>query len=410
MRAELIAVGTELLMGEVINSNTSYLADWCTQFNLDVYHHQIVGDNEQRLLDVFNQAWKRSDVVLITGGLGPTPDDLTKQTIAKYFELPLIMDELSVKGIKLRYEQLQKEITPNNWNQAKYIKGGIPLNNPNGLAVGVYYKQNSKHLFIFPGPPYELKEMFEQSALPILKKLFNQEGVLESRVIRLFGIGESVLANQLNEILMNQTNPTIALYALPNEVMIRLTAQSDTTEKAISLINQLENQISSIIAPYVYGYGREQALEEIVVQHLIDQNISVATAESLTGGLIAHKFSNVSGASSVFKGGMVTYQTSFKEKWLNIPQEIIDKEGVVSAEVAKQMAQSIKYLAQSDVGIGITGVAGPSTLNNKPVGTVFLAIAKQDKIYVYEEHFGGNRLAIQERSAMQALFYLKKLF
>ena len=410
MHAEIIAVGTEILLGQIVDTNTRLVGQVLADLGIDVYYQTVVGDNEVRMRAAIDLAAKRSDLVILTGGLGPTKDDLTKQVVAAYLGKQLVEDEAAMLKIKRHFEISQRKMTANNRLQALYIEGSKPLANETGLAVGDFYQaEQGPDFMLLPGPPSELRPMLFKVALPLLKQAYRQDQILSSRVLRFFGIGESQLASQLDDLIENQTNPTIAPYAKDNEVTLRLTASARDEQEAQHLLDGLESKIAKRCGQYLYGYGDDNSLAQVVMTKLIEKHLTITAAESLTGGQLQAALTSIPGASQAFMGGFVTYANYAKEKLLAIPAEVIDKHGSVSEQTAILMAEQAKQKLGADVGVSLTGVAGPDSLEGQPVGTVWIGIAYRNKAgYAQKFHFPRQRKYVQARAVLTALDLVRK--
>ena len=410
MHAEIIAVGTEILLGQIVDTNTRLVGQVLADLGIDVYYQTVVGDNEVRMRAAIDLAAKRSDLVILTGGLGPTKDDLTKQVVAAYLGKQLVEDEAAMLKIKRHFEISQRKMTANNRLQALYIEGSKPLANETGLAVGDFYQaEQGPDFMLLPGPPSELRPMLFKVALPLLKQAYRQDQILSSRVLRFFGIGESQLASQLDDLIENQTNPTIAPYAKDNEVTLRLTASAKDEQEAQVLLDGLESKIAKRCGQYLYGYGDDNSLAQVVMTKLIEKHLTITAAESLTGGQLQAALTSIPGASQAFMGGFVTYANYAKEKLLAIPAEVIDKHGSVSEQTAILMAEQAKQKLGADVGVSLTGVAGPDSLEGQPVGTVWIGIAYRNKAgYAQKFHFPRQRKYVQARAVLTALDLVRK--
>lgn len=410
MHAEIIAVGTEILLGQIVDTNTRLVGQILADLGIDVYYQTVVGDNEVRMRAAIDLAAKRSNLVILTGGLGPTKDDLTKQVVAAYLGKQLVEDEAAMLKIKRHFEISQRKMTANNRLQALYIEGSKPLANETGLAVGDFYQaEQGPDFMLLPGPPSELRPMLFKVALPLLKQAYRQDQILSSRVLRFFGIGESQLASQLDDLIENQTNPTIAPYAKDNEVTLRLTASAKDEQEAQALLDGLESKIAKRCGQYLYGYGDDNSLAQVVMTKLREKHLTITAAESLTGGQLQAALTSIPGASQAFMGGFVTYANYAKEKLLAIPAEVIDKHGSVSEQTAILMAEQAKQKLGADVGVSLTGVAGPDSLEGQPVGTVWIGIAYRNKAgYAQKFHFPRQRKYVQARAVLTALDLVRK--
>lgn len=396
MKAEIIAVGTEILTGQITNTNAQFLSEEFAKLGIDVFFQTAVGDNEERLLSIIDLASKRSDLVVLCGGLGPTEDDLTKQTLAKYLGRNLVFDEQASKRLNEFFAtRPQFTRTANNERQAQLIEGSTPLQNSTGLAVGGVIEVDGVTYIVLPGPPSELKPMVWDYLVPLLSSDHKQ---LYSRVLRFFGIGESQLVTVLSDLIDNQTDPTIAPYAKIGEVTLRLSTKADDIESAKEKLDQLEQKILSKktlnsipLENLLYGYGDDNSMARVVFDLLKKKHKTITAAESLTAGLFQSNIADFSGSSSVFNGGFVTYSIEEKSKMLQIPLEKLQEHGVVSHFTAEKMAEQSRKLTDADFGIGLTGVAGPDSLEGHPAGTVFIGIATREKVHSIRVLIGGRR-------------------
>ncbi|MCO4479734.1 competence-damage inducible protein [Streptococcus infantarius subsp. infantarius] len=395
MKAEIIAVGTEILTGQITNTNAQFLSEEFAKLGIDVFFQTAVGDNEERLLSIIDLASKRSDLVVLCGGLGPTEDDLTKQTLAKYLGRNLVFDEQASKRLNEFFAtRPQFTRTANNERQAQLIEGSTPLQNSTGLAVGGVIEVDGVTYVVLPGPPSELKPMVWDYLVPLLSSDHKQ---LYSRVLRFFGIGESQLVTVLSDLIDNQTDPTIAPYAKTGEVTLRLSTKADDIESAKEKLDQLEQKILSKktlnsipLENLLYGYGDDNSMARVVFDLLKKKHKTITAAESLTAGLFQSSIADFSGSSSVFNGGFVTYSIEEKSKMLQIPLEELQEHGVVSHFTAEKMAEQSRKLTDADFGIGLTGVAGPDSLEGHPAGTVFIGIATREKVHSIRVLIGGR--------------------
>lgn len=407
MIAELVSVGTELLLGNIVNTNTQYLAEKCALLGLSMYHQVTVGDNRERLSQVLETALKRSDVVILTGGLGPTEDDLTKEVCAEVMGFPLEEDAHTKERIRQYFKNsIYKEIPDNNWKQALVPYGALVLDNDNGTAPGLILERDGKAAILLPGPPNELKPLFEKQVFPYLQK--RQPEVIRSQMIKICGYGESQVEDMLLDLIDGQTNPTIATYAKTAEVHLRITAKAGDEAEARELLKPVEEEIRKRFGEAVYTAEEEETLEMAVVRLLKEQGLEVTTAESCTGGLIAGRLVNVPGASGVFREGFVTYSNEAKTKHLGVKESTLKEYGAVSQQTAREMAAGGARAGASGACIAVTGIAGPDAEGTKPVGLVYIACCMKDKIRVEEYHFKGNRDKIREQSVVKALDLLRR--
>lgn len=407
MITELICVGTELLLGNIVNTNAAYLAQQCANLGLSCYYQSVVGDNENRLCQVIKRALERSDIVILSGGLGPTKDDLTKECVAKVMGLELIKDEHSAKRIKAYFQARGMEITDNNWKQAYAPKGALIVDNHNGTAPGLIIKQEEKSVLLLPGPPMELYPMFEQQMIPYLRSL--QPGIIYSKTVKLCGIGESKAETMILDLIEGQTNPTIAPYAKTGEVHFRVTAKAESQQEAEEKMEPLLKTLFERFGDKIYTLKEEEALEHKIVQLLEERNLHLGLAESCTGGLLAGRITNVAGASKVFTTGLVTYANEAKEQLLGVKKETLETYGAVSANTAQEMVQGVMDKYGTEAAVAITGIAGPGGgSEEKPVGLVYIGCQVKGIRKVKEYHFSGNREKIRQNTVTAALILLRR--
>ncbi|MEG6568252.1 competence/damage-inducible protein A [Thermoanaerobacterium thermosaccharolyticum] len=405
MKCEIISVGTELLLGQIANTDAKFISEMLTSLGIDVYFQTNVGDNKSRLLECLKIASNRSDIIILTGGLGPTMDDLTKETVAEFFGLKLVVDIDTKIKIESYFKKSMREMTQNNYKQALFPEGSKILPNDNGTAPGCIFEKNGKKVVILPGPPSELIPMFNNYVYPFLKSLSND--IIVSRVIKIFGIGESKVETMVSDMLLSK-NPTVAPLIGNGFVTLRITAKSDDVQKAKKMIDDIEVSLRKIFGEYIFGVD-DDTMESIVLNLLKDKGSTLSTAESCTGGLLSEKITSVPGASEVFKFGVITYSNESKENILGVSGEIIRRHGAVSEETAREMAMNVKNISKTDYGLSITGIAGPSggTIA-KPVGLVYIGLAYKDEIYVKKLISNGNRDKVRLNSAMHALDMLRR--
>lgn len=407
MVVELISVGTEILLGNIVNTNTQYLAEKCALLGLSMYHQVTVGDNRERLFSVLETALNRSDVVILTGGLGPTEDDLTKEVCAEVMGFDLIEDEHTRERISKYFKNnIYKEIPDNNWKQAMIPQGATVLDNSNGTAPGLIMEKDGKTAILLPGPPNELKPLFTEQVFPYLQS--RQPEVIRSQMVKICGYGESQVEDKLIDLINTQTNPTIATYAKTAEVHLRVTAKAANEDEAKNLLKPVVKEIKNRFDNAVYTTKEEETLEMAVIRLLKKHELTVTTAESCTGGLIAGRLVNVPGASEVFREGFITYSNKAKRKYLDVSKGTLKKYGAVSEQTAKEMATGGVFASDADACIAVTGIAGPDADGEKPVGLVYIACYMKDKVKVEEYHFKGNREKIREQSVVKALDFLRR--
>lgn len=387
MNCELISVGTEILLGDILNTNVQYLSKALASIGIGVTHHTTVGDNAQRLLKAIDDAFQRCDTVILTGGLGPTPDDLTKETCAEYFGKKLYLDESIVEEIE-SFFQLRNIVMPeSNKKQALVPEESIILPNHNGTAPGFIMEKDSKIIVILPGPPKEMVPMYRESVEPYLKKFTNE--IILSKNIRTFGIGESAMSEMVADFLEG-SNPTVAPYAKSGEALLRVTAKAENEEKANELMAPVISEIEQRLGDYIYGID-VSSIEEAVVKLLLDRQQTVAFAESCTGGLCAKRITDIPGASEVFHCGIVSYSNEIKHKILGVKDETLTRYTAVSEQTAKEMAEGVRLLADATYGVSITGYAGPG--DDQEVGTIYIGVSSQNEtraVKLMTGHRGNN--------------------
>ncbi|MCI9066797.1 MAG: competence/damage-inducible protein A [Lachnospiraceae bacterium] len=407
MTVEIIAVGTEILLGNIVNTNAAYLAEKCASLGLSCYHQDVVGDNEERLADTLKLALSRADIILLSGGLGPTQDDLTKEVAAKVCGRQLYLHEPSKEAIRQFFAQRNLEITENNWKQAMVPEGCIVVENPGGTAPGIIIKENGKHVVLMPGPPGELIPMFEHSIMPYLAGL--QSGVIYSQTVKICGVGESKAESMVEDLVEAQKNPTIATYAKIGEVHLRVTATAADEKEAKKLVKPVVKELKGRFGNHVYTTDNEVTLEKAVVDLLTANKLTACTVESCTGGMLSARLINVPGVSEVFKSGYVTYSNKSKRRLLGIKKNILMKHGAVSEQIAREMAKSAASLAKTDVSVSTTGIAGPDGgTEEKPVGLVYIACNVCGRVTVRECHFHGGREKIRESTVAAALSLMRE--
>lgn len=407
MTVEIIAVGTEILLGNIVNTNAAYLAEKCAALGLSCYHQDVVGDNEERLSETLKLALSRSDIVLLSGGLGPTQDDLTKEVAAKVCGKELYLHEPSKEAIRQFFAERKLEITENNWKQAMVPEGCIVVENPGGTAPGIIMAENGKHVVLMPGPPGELIPMFERSIMPYLAGLTN--GVIYSQTVKICGVGESKAESMIEDLVDAQKNPTIATYAKTGEVHLRVTSTAPDEKEAKKLVKPVVKELKGRFGNHVYTTDNDVTLEKAVVDLLAANKLTACTVESCTGGMLSARLINVPGVSEVFKSGYVTYSNKSKRRLLGIKKNLLMKHGAVSEQIAREMAKTAAALARTDVSVSTTGIAGPDGgTPEKPVGLVYIGCNVCGRITVKECHFHGSREKIRESTVAAALSLMRE--
>lgn len=405
MICEILSIGTELLMGDIVNTNAQYIANRLKELGIFVYYQTVVGDNEERLKRAFEIAYSRSDMVISTGGLGPTKDDLSKEVAAKFFNKKLVLDENSLNKIEAYFAKRNLNLTESNKKQAYILEGGLALSNDFGTAPGMLYKDESgKILIMMPGPPREMVPMFENQVVPLLEPLCEYK--LYSNILRICGIGESFVEDKIIDLIENQTNPTIAPYVKEGEVTLRITARAKDEMEAEKLMLPVKNEINKRLNGFVYGEGNT-SLEEVLGKLLIEMGLKISVAESCTGGMISSRLVNFPGISTSLVEGVITYSNESKIKRLNVREKTLKDFGAVSRECAMEMAKGVALTSGADIGISSTGIAGPSGgTKEKPVGLVYLGLYFNGTTKWKELKLSGDRQRIRTLSTVNALHWL----
>ncbi len=385
---EILSVGTELLLGNIANTDAQMLSQGLSELGLNVFWHTVVGDNLQRAEEAVALAKKRADIIITTGGLGPTCDDLTKNVLAEAFGKKLVFDEGSAERIRSYFQRTGRPMTDNNLQQAMLPEGCTILENDWGTAPGCAFESEGVHVIMLPGPPSECRPMFQYRARPYLLSL--SEGVIASHTIKLFGIGESSMEAQLRDQMNAMSNPTLAPYAKEGECELRVTAKASTDQEAQALLKPTVEQVKKLFRDKVYGVD-VPSLEHVVIETLKTKGLTLGVAESCTGGLIAKRLTDVPGASHAFKGGIVSYTNEVKERVLGVPPHMLERYGAVSEEVAAAMAEGVRRVLDCDIALSSTGVAGPDRDDrDNEVGTMFVAIATPMGTHVRALHLGNR--------------------
>lgn len=399
MNAEILCVGTELLLGGTLNTNATYLSKGLATIGVSVYHHSVVGDNPERLKDSLNLALSRADLVILTGGLGPTYDDLTKEMVAEYFHREMEMHEESLQRITAYFHKTGRTMTENNKKQALMPKGAVVFKNDHGTAPGLAVEENGKMAILLPGPPREMQPMFDEEVIPFLQKRSNV--VFVSQNIHIFGMGESMVENILKPLMLESLNPTVAPYAKDGEVMLRVTASAPDEKTAHSMTQPMVDKICGILGDVVYGVDIGD-LQTAAVKKLTDLGLKVATAESCTGGFVSKRLTEVPGSSAVFECGVCSYANRIKEQVLGVRHETLEQFGAVSMQTAQEMAKGVRKLSGADIGVSTTGIAGPDGgTDEKPVGLVYVGVDSEWYHDVIELHLSRGR--VNERDLIRYL-------
>ncbi|PLR84282.1 competence/damage-inducible protein A [Bacillus canaveralius] len=409
MNAEIIAVGSELLLGQIVNTNARFISRQLADMGINVFYHTVVGDNPARLEAVIKIAESRSQLIIFTGGLGPTKDDLTKETIARHLQKNLVTDEEALRSIEQYFERTNRVMTDNNRKQALILEDSQVLKNDHGMAPGMVLSTKNHTYMLLPGPPKEMEPMFLKYGNAVLLGKAASQKVIASRVLRFFGIGESLLETELEDLIEAQTNPTIAPLASDGECSIRLTASAASFDVAQLLLDEMEEKVLARAGEFFYGYDETSLMKELT-KTLKDKGLTIACAESLTGGMFQQELTSYPGAGAILKGGVVCYTNTAKTDVLQVSKETIDKHGAVSRACAGELAENAANIFESDLGISFTGVAGPDESEGKPVGTVYIGISVKGTPAVVEKmQFGGGREANRIRAVKYGCHLLLKL-
>jgi nicotinamide-nucleotide amidase len=408
LTAEIIAVGTEILLGNIANTDAQDISRALSELGINVYFHTVVGDNAERLKSAVAIAAGRADIIITTGGLGPTYDDLTKQTIAEAFGKKLVFNEREAEIIRSYFKDRlhHADLTENNFRQAMLPEGCTVLKNGCGTAPGCAFESDGKHVIMLPGPPRECREMLHNCVIPYLKKLSDDE--IWSHNIHIFGMGESMVEDRLRDLMVSLSNPTLAPYAKEGEVMLRLTAKAETKKKAQTLMEPILEKVRAILGDIIYGVDTG-SLEQTVLALMGEKKKTLATAESCTGGLLSKRITDIPGASKVFLGGVAAYSNDAKTELLGVAPSLLTEKGAVSDEVARSMADGARARFGADYGIGITGIAGPASDDTeKEVGAVFVALSTADVSYCRALRLGSDRTRIRTAASSHGLDMLRR--
>ena len=406
--AEIIAVGTELLLGNIVNTNARDISQALSAVGVNVFWHTVVGDNPQRLKEALDVARRRADIIITTGGLGPTYDDLTKQTICEAFGKPLVLHQDILDGLKVFFEKnVHMKMPSNNLQQAELPEGCTVFDNPVGTAPGCAFEADGVHVLMLPGPPFEMLTMLKGHVVPYLRNLSSE--VIVSHDIMTFGLGESPMEELMREKMSRMENPSLATYAKPSEVRLRATAKAESAEAAEAMLAPVVKDVTDFLGDYVYGVD-VSSLEETCFRLLNEKGLTLATAESCTGGRVAERITALPGVSAVYRGGVVSYWTSVKADVLGVPQETLDAHGAVSEETARAMAEGARRVTGADIAVSVTGVAGPeSDERGVPVGIVYIGLATPDGTFCRTLDLGKRRRdRIQDLSSNHGLDVVRR--
>ncbi|HLR80175.1 MAG TPA: competence/damage-inducible protein A [Bacillota bacterium] len=408
--AELISIGTELLLGQIADTNAQWISQQLALYGVNVFHHSVVGDNLYRVERSFRLASDRANIIIVTGGLGPTDDDLTREAFQLISNMEMIEHKPSMEKIQAFFAKQKTVMTPNNRKQARIFKGSKVIPNRYGMAPGMIVPFDGKIWVFLPGVPREMKQMFTDKVIPYIKENVGNDDLIKSRILRFIGIGESQLEHELKDLIDIQDNPTIAPLAQNNGMTIRLTAKGSSEAKVDEMLHKTEQQILERVSAFCYGVNN-QTIENTIVDLLKKENIKISSAESLTGGKFMDRLISVPGSSQACRGAIVCYDTQVKTDVLGVSQETIRTKGTVSYECALEMAENVCNLLDADIGVSFTGIAGPDSIEGKPVGTVFIGIVGDGREQVEKFTFHGDRESIRERTVLKGyeqLFHFVK--
>ncbi len=406
MKAELIAIGTEILLGTTINSNAAMISALLSEMGIDVYWESVVGDNMERAAEAVRRAAERADIIITTGGLGPTCDDITKEAVAAAFGVGLEENREEKEWLIELFRARGSELTENNYSQIMLPEGSKPIRNSRGTAPGCRFEKDGKIVLMLPGPPHELEAMLTESVRGILMKLSG--GIIVSHKLNLFGISESLMELKLRDYMRELNNPTLAPYAAKGECTLRVTAKAESAEEAEKMMEPVIDRVKETFGNFIYGMDYD-GLEQMVIEQLIEKKLTLACAESCTGGLLSKRLSDIPGASKAFLGSVISYTNEVKNKLLGVPNNLIEEKGAVSEEVAAFMAMNVRELIGSSFGIGITGLAGPEGDGINPIGLVYIALSTKDSLYVRKVHVKArNRGAVRLYAGSHALDMVRR--
>jgi len=407
MDAEIISIGNEILCGKIIDTNANYIINKLEDINLYVRHVSAVGDDEKELIDLLKAAFERSRVIITTGGLGPTEDDITFQSIARAFNLKLVKYQEAEEHMIKILNRIRVDISESNFKQAYLPEGSFCILNSYGTAPAMILEKDSRVIVALPGVPLEMKNLMTDKIIPFLQQRFPAVQNKQSRIIRISGLGESTVNDKIKDFIYENKHLNIGIYASPEDIQIQLNAIGKTSRESITILDKATEQLKDILGDYIFGFN-QQSLEEIIGIMLKEKGLTLAVAESCTGGMLGEIITSIPGSSDYFKGGIISYDGEIKEKLLRVPRETMIKYGQVSEQVARAMAQGVRKQCLSDIGISITGIAGPGGGSPaKPVGLVYIALADERQTIVQAHQLRKDRHTIRLRSARRALNILR---
>ena len=407
MKAEIISIGSEILRGQITDTNANFIAKKLVELGIDLEHISAVSDNPESLLSTLKLALKHSDLIITTGGLGPTEDDITYHTIARALNLKLIKYPEAEENLKKFFKKINRTISPSNLKQIYLPEGAKIIINQYGTAPAMILEKDNKIVCSFPGVPHEMKNLIEENLVPYLKEKFPPSVIKKSKILKITGLGESSVNELIRDYINKQTNFSFGIYANPEDIQVQITTQAPTEKEVEKLLQSSVNQLTKILDNYVYG-SNEETIEEVVGNLLKTKKLKVAVAESCTGGMMGEMITRIPGSSEYFQGGVISYNVRVKEDLLKVPSKVIKKYGEVSRQVAKLMAEGVQKYCHSNIGISITGIAGPGgATEKKKVGLVYMALADGKKTIAQKHQLFGNRQLIRLRSARRALNMLR---
>jgi nicotinamide-nucleotide amidase len=407
MKVEIISIGSEILRGQITDTNANFIAKKLVELGIDLEHISVVSDNLESLLSTLKLALQRSDLIITTGGLGPTEDDITYQTIARTLNLKLIKYPEAEENLKRILKKINKAISPSNLKQIYLPEGAKIIINQYGTAPAMILEKDNKIICSFPGVPHEMKNLIEENLIPYLKEKFPPSIIKKSKTLKITGLGESSVNELIRGYINKQTNLSFGIYANPEDIQVQVTTQAPTEKEADKLLQSSVNQLTKILGNYIYG-SDEETIEKVVGNLLKIKKLTIALAESCTGGMLGEMITRIPGSSEYFQGGVISYSAKVKEDLLKVPPEAIKKYGEVSEQVARLMAEGVRINCHSDIGISITGIAGPGgATKKKKVGLVYMALADGKKTITHKHQLFGNRQLVRLRSARRALNILR---
>ncbi|MBM3166218.1 MAG: competence/damage-inducible protein A [Chloroflexi bacterium] len=405
MKTEIISIGTELLLGEIVDTNSAYLASQLPLLGLDLHFISTVGDNQQRLINILQQAWQRSDIIFTTGGLGPTQDDITREAIAEFLDEEISTDPQLVKEFERLFKRFKMEMPRSNLKQAGIIPSAQIIANPRGTAPGWWIERDNHTIITMPGPPNEMQLMWTKVIMPRLQQKLGR-AIIVSKTLKVFGLSEAKVDELVSSFLAS-SNPTVGTYAKPDGIHLRITAKSCTTNDAQTLITEKEKDIRAILGDNIWGTDAD-SLEATVGTLLTSKGLTLASMESSTGGLLANCITNIPGSSKYFKGGIIAYTGKTNTSY-GIDEQLISKHGLVSTEVTEAMASAVRHHLHADIGIALTAITGPAEIEGKPIGTICIGIDNGQHTSSFTRNYPGNRPQVKQRAVISALFELRRV-